>query len=334
MKKSQNLLFGLISILTLIFSLVSISYSWIARRFQPEVQADELSIQQTGALRITFTNQASANTSASINELITFENFVFKQASSSDGVSIKLINFNASGHTNPLIEQGTSAQSTILDNSTTQLEAFEEEGYLGFRFAVCLDSSYEGTRYVFMHTGSNSKDIFTLPTGVTIPTNSSDSTISYNYPDAFRISLKYTYDGTTYTRVFGNLASTTSALSDTAVGNEVTLDEDPTSATYGEITAVDSSVNLFANQTVYSRDNYNGGRLSTDTDDWVTENQDHLDETKCLFKLDNSTATTNIENIIWIEARIWIEGNDANTVLEVNSYLVNVLLKFDSMGVV
>ena len=322
-KKFNSPLFALLMMVIASFVLIASSFAWIARRFSPSITGSNLQIQSTGALRITYTDRASASSTASINDLITIDDFVFKQMSSADGTSFKYIDFNDASSANPLIKEITNIGNA--DSATMAL------GLIAFRFAVTIDQSTTGSRKVFLYAADGLTGSSNFTALSTIPVNTSDGTTTYDYQNAFRVSLTYTTGGTTYTKIFGNETANYDALNATSIGKEVTIDDDPASATYGDLVMVTSGVTLadiHSNQTVHSFTDYNGGRSSTDTDDWVlSENNPTIDDNKVLFTLNSTT------NIIWIDCRIWLEGDDPRTVLEVNALLLNFLLKFDSIKV-
>lgn len=293
----------IIIVLVLSLSLISITYAWIARRFSPEINGTDMSIESTGALMVTFTNAQAASESVDLHELIEVEDFTFKQLSSENGRDFYYVNFDDDLSANPIVR--------YIDQNSLLTADVQTLGLLRFRFAITLANDYTGTRYVFFHP----------TTGI-----SEESSSTVDYSKAFRMSFTFEEGNTTRTMIFSEDGGTyTEALAAEALNKEVEIDDNPSSSTYGKITAIDNSF-IYSNQVTSKFSDYLGGYEAGDTASWVDDST-NLDTSKVLFTMNSSNA------IVWVDCCIWLEGSDANTVVEINSLLLDLLIKFDSIAV-
>ena len=286
--------------------LVTFTYTWVSRNWTPSIQGDDINIQSSGALVISLLgDHTDANSKVILNDIVGLgvnKSFTFRQVSSQDGINFFWKDFT------PTVDGVSPA---ILKKIGTDNDDPHKADYVDVRFCLKLDGTLEEPKYVFIHPDTYIKY--------------ENSKQTANLEKAIRISLTYekmkeSSAGNIIekkTVILANLGSdeankgvlTTEYQAVLADANNK-LDNDPTTLDY---------------QTVYGLQYFDCGRLAYDSTDpngdvnyVFTTNKE-----KALFKLEPG-------ELIWIDMRIWLEGQDINCNETIAGENFDLFLKFDS----
>lgn len=291
--------------------LVTFTYTWVSRNWTPSINSENMSIATAGALVISLTGDESY-TEVSLNDIIGLETsdaFVFRQVSSQDGMNFFWKDFS------PTLKEQPAVFYKI-DSSDSH-----KKDYIDTKFCLKLDDSLKGAKYVFIHP----------ETMIECVEEPADGLYASN---AMRISLSYEKEVTT--------AAGTETIKETVIlgnleDNEgvVNADNANTSSLYtGVLNTANGKNELDAtavgHQTVYGLEYFNCGRSFFDPtlkgEDQSANYNFIKDPSKALFKIEPG-------ELVWVEMRIWLEGQDENCVKEIAGDKFDMVLKFDSVMV-
>ena len=289
--------------------LVAFTYTWVSRNWTPSIQMDDVNVQSSGALVISLLgDHTDANSKVILNDVVGLgvnKSFTFRQVSSQDGINFFWKDFT------PTVDGVSPA---ILKKIDTNNNDPHMNDYVDVRFCLKLDGTLEEPKYVFIHPDSFIKY--------------DNLNQSADLEKAIRISL--TYEKTKEsdagviieenTVILANLGSEeankgvlTTEYTGVMVDANGKMDNDPTSVGY---------------QTVYGLQYFDCGRPVFDFSDpngdgnyYFTTNGE-----RALFKLAPG-------ELIWIDMRIWLEGEDLNCNESIAGESFDLFLKFDSVFV-
>lgn len=300
MKKNKVLLVVL-TIISLTIALVSVSYAWIARRFKPVIEEDNMRIQASSALQIVYDSNSQTQSASLKTFLPTLtDRFEFKQVSSYNGINF--FGFDTSGD-RPKVVGVPNAQSPTNDD-------YLNSGIIHFSFRLApRDNLGSGHLYVLLahnECGFNISGDHTPTTEVT-------------YQTAFRCSISYTISNVTTTIIFCN---DTTKIFYQDIGSPIALDNDAVNEyiddinSDGKLEFENDDANFYSSPTVV---NFNS-KSKSDATDTLTS----TDKANALCVLTSNQA-------VQFTVNIWLEGCDPNTVTSINSNYIDFLLKFDAL---
>ncbi len=300
MKKNKVLLVVL-TIVSLTIALVSVSYAWIARRFKPVIEEDNMRIQASSALQIVYDSNSQTQSASLKTFLPTLtDRFEFKQVSSYNGINF--FGFDTSGD-RPKVVGIPTAQSPTNDD-------YLNSGIIHFSFRLApRDNLGSGHLYVLLahnECGFSTSNDHTPTTEVT-------------YQTAFRCSISYTISNVTTTIIFCN---DTTKIFYQDIASPIALDNDAVNeyiddiSSDGKLEFENDDTNFYSSPTVV---NFNS-KSKSDATDTLTS----TDKANALCVLTSNQA-------VQFTVNIWLEGCDPNTVTSINSNYIDFLLKFDAL---
>ena len=296
--------------LWLLVMLVTFTYTWVSRNWTPSIKGDDIGIASSGALVISVLSDTSAlHTEVSLNDVVGLEvdnAFTFKQVSSQNGVDFFWKDFS------PTVTGELPALFHRIDVNDTH-----KKDYIDTKFCLKLDDSLKQSKYIFIHPETV---IDYVKENVTDP----------DVAKAIRIYLTYdkkvvTDTGTQITSetvILGNLDDNESVIN----GSNNNLNDSyraVLSDAHGKTD--EESSGALGHQVVYGLHYFNCGRTSFNADDPFHESNYNFtrDPSRALF-------TLNPGEFMWVEMRIWLEGQDENCVQEIAGEQFDLVLKFDS----
>ena len=300
MKKNSTLLIVL-TIISLSIALVSVTYAWIARRFKPTIEEDNMKIQASSALQIVYDSNSQTSSASLKTFLPTLtDRFEFKQVSSNNGINF--FGFDTSGD-KPKVVGVPSAQSPTNDD-------YLNAGIIHFSFRLApRDNLGTGSLYVLL---AHNECGFSL-SGDHTPTT------EVTYQTAFRCSISYTISDVTTTIIFAN---DTTKIYYQDIGSPIALNNNAVNQYIDDIGAdgkldfVNDDSTFYTSPTVV---NFNS-KAKSDATDTLTS----TDKANALCVLTGNQA-------VQFTVNIWLEGCDPNTLTSINSNYIDFLLKFDAI---
>lgn len=353
MKYRNKLLVTLILIISLTFALITVSFSWIARRYSPKVVLENYKIQSSSALWIYYTQDQSKTQNAYVNDIIRIpDDFVFKQISSTDGVNFRQI-----------VSPGDDP-SAITDIVFASGENATTYGYLEFSFTIAAtDLQSTQTRKVYFYQNQSNETVYEVDSTVT----SSNFSLKiqnglYIRTGAGTESQPYEYEKLEYGSVFSDsetyyqadYSTGFSRDDETARGTEfdkafrcsITFTNDNgetetiifSNAYESTYTALSEQAVEDAAQVVVDSDfvlhwyDSNGVELadnSSEVNSYVVQQvgesfSSRNSDSNPLFTLSSDSNTKEIS------VRIWLEGQDSRCINDIASHALDFVLRFDS----
>ena len=297
-------LISLFMALWLLVMLVTFTYTWVSRNWTPSIKGEDIGIASSGALVISVLSDTSAvHQEVSLNDVVGLEvnnGFVFKQVSSQDGNNFFWKDFS------PTVTGDKPAIFRKIDTTDTH-----KKDFIDTKFCLKLDDSLSESKYIFIHP----ETIIDY-----VKENSTDPDVA----KAIRISLSYdkkivTDSGTQLERetvILGNLDD-----------NESVINHDSYRAVLSDANGKTDEENSGAlgRQVVYGLHYFDCGRTSFNADEPFHESNYNFERDP-----DRALFTLAPGEFIWVEMRIWLEGQDDNCVQEIAGEKFDLVLKFDS----
>lgn len=300
--KKTILVFSLFWTLILI---VTVTYSWIARSWTPQLEYQHISIATTGSLMITFENETgdeSVFNEVNVNELAGLDKFALKQVSSVDGKNFLSANFN------PILEGKVPVYDSNING-----KYIETEFWLKTQYETDEDLR-NMKKEVFIH-----KDSY-----IQYNPESNNNEASLNSDLTIRIAIEIQNVNDNVPYIFCADRSSVDATNNNTDGNDGIYEE----TLYGAKTIAEN-YNVFTN---YPSDT----TLLKKVDDvQILDYQkaykfsyfDGSSADKVLFSIDAASAQK-------VTVRIWLEGCDDYCLNPIAGKDLSILLKFDSREVV
>ena len=308
MPKRRRILSAILA-LWLCVMLVAFTYTWVSRNWTPSIKSDEINIASSGALVISILGDTSAvHTEVSLNDVVGYDTFTFKQVSSQDG-----INFFWKDYAPTL-----DGKAPAVFRKIGLIEGdVHTRDYIDTSFCLKLAGNPdepEQSKYIFIHPQTMIKYV-------------KDSINDKDLNEAIRISLTFEDDdGMMKTVILADFGDNVEEGVDAVnAGNGFNNDYRavlPDAHLKNDAEGTDA----LGYQTVYDLQYFNCGRTSFNMDDLFCDENYSFDRNpdRALFKL-NPGANK------WIYMRIWLEGQDEeNCVKEIAGKKFELVLKFDS----
>ncbi len=257
------------------------SYAWFSDKSNPSITQNNIKVSAAEGLVIRLTPDSAARTVVNLEEIFNdFSLFELKQMSSVDGLTFYTIDFGA-GLANNMPQY-------VLINP-------EADGHLNMEQYGCVDYDF------YLQTENYAKHVYLH----------NDTSISGAASDAIRVAITIRDENYDVLYIFGDTAEkgTTAAPYTTRAVRAI-----------GEFDYFDTSTssNLIGNQTVYTFDEKNGGRGTSD--------DASIDLNKILLTIPaNTTVKVNV--------KIWLEGGDLDCTNILASSTIDATIKFGSANV-
>ncbi|MBQ6855610.1 MAG: hypothetical protein IJO13_00745 [Lachnospiraceae bacterium] len=303
MPKHRRLLSAILAV-WLCMMLIAFTYTWVSRNWTPSIKGEDLDIASAGALVISVFGDDS-HEELTLNDFINVdESFTFRQVSSLDGADHffwKDFSPQLTDETAPALFRRVGIEG---DN--------HDDDYLYARFCLKLDETLEDSKYIFIHP----ETIINY-----------DGDCIWDVNKAMRISLTWEIDGKTTTVILADVDD------DNGYGGTMrTADEN-----YKAVANLTG--NFFSEtapgavdyQTVYDLHYFDCGRTGFD----FSEEAKNSDINYTGFNKDANRTLFTMEpgDTVWIDMRIWLEGEDPNCQKEIAGEDFDMILKFDSVYV-
>ena len=300
---------SLILALWLCVMLITFTYTWVSRNWTPSIQGDNINIASSGALVISILSDTDAvHPEVSLNDVVGLEvdkSFTFRQVSSQDGITFFYKDFS------PTVDGNAPALSKKIVSGDTHAK-----DYIDTRFCLKLDETVDQDKYIFIHPETMIEKI------------NLENPIALN--QAIRISL--TYEKISQTEAGNTLRETkTVILADLADNtNAINFAADRENKEYRAVKpdadgkTDEEASGALGYQTVYGLHYFDCGRGGNyNFDDPESNYSFTRDADRALF-------TMSPGDTVWIDMRIWLEGEDGRCVKEIAGESFNMVLKFDS----
>lgn len=304
----KRLAAGIMVLLSVSVTLVSVSYSWIRRQWTPSVSGQNLRIEASGALA--FKLDGNVTNTVTLTDGLG-SGFVLRPVSNSSGKSEDFFSLDRSDN-----DEFKYAYEHITrdPNSTNWKSAASKYGYIETSFYILYgdgsDSSTSGSsdgrvKFVYLDTAELK--------------NSMENTL--NAAQAARVSVSVEKASKDVTYIFGNAENDNAfAITDEKEGDTWIADGVRyyvPGSDYVVSREVSEGVSLYKDVRVEDMKSYNGGFTSLDGMEGT-----YVDPSRCLFEMQSRTANKKVT------VRVWLEGCDPICSDDIAGLQLDLLMSF------
>ena len=276
---NKSVFYKSLALIQIVILTIMASFAWFADSSSPSIEENEIRVTSAEGLFIKLNPDSEARSTINLNQIIShFGDFELKQVSSADAENFFTIDFGQG------LSQSNPEFVRVNYGLGTSVEMLEN-GFIYYDFYLQTE---DYGKHVYIHR---------------------DTFFSGPAEDAIRIAITYfDEDENEQTYIFGNNRENgiTHPFTTEAVIQE------------GPFIFNNVDPELVGNQIVYTFDQYDGGRGSSDFDP--------LNKDKILFDIPaNEVARINV--------KIWLEGGDEACDNSISSSLLDLRLKFGSANI-